>query len=39
MSTMFADIRPLMVAHGRGVAALPRRLLEERRPRFDVRPV
>ena len=33
------DIMLLMAAHGRGVAALPRWLVEEARPRFDVHPV
>lgn len=33
------DIMLLMVAHGRGVAALPRWLVEESRDRFDVAPV
>ncbi|MCB5944286.1 LysR family transcriptional regulator [Acidocella sp. KAb 2-4] len=33
------DIMLLMAAHGRGVAALPRWLVEEARPRFDVYPV
>ena len=33
------DIMLLMVAHGRGVAALPRWLVEENAPNFDVRPV
>jgi LysR family transcriptional regulator for metE and metH len=33
------DIMLLMVAHGRGVAALPRWLVEEYAPRFDVTPV
>jgi len=33
------DIMLLMVAHGRGVAALPRWLVEEYAPRFDVFPV
>ncbi len=33
------DIMLLMVAHGRGVAALPRWLAEEYAARFDIRPV
>ena len=33
------DIMLLMVAHGRGVAALPRWLVEEQSARFDVSPV
>ncbi len=33
------DIMLLMVAHGRGVAALPRWLVEEYAPRFDVHPI
>lgn len=33
------DIMLLMVAHGRGVAALPRWLVDEYSARFDVRPV
>ena len=33
------DIMLLMAAHGRGVAALPRWLVEEYGPRFDVYPV
>lgn len=33
------DIMLLMVAHGRGVAALPRWLVEESQGRFDIHPV
>ena len=33
------DIMLVMVAHGRGVAALPRWLVEEYAPRFDLCPV
>jgi len=33
------DIMLLMVAHGRGVAALPRWLVEENTANFDVRPI
>ncbi len=33
------DIMLLMVAHGRGVAALPRWLVEESQERFDIHPV
>jgi LysR family transcriptional regulator for metE and metH len=33
------DIMLLMVAHGRGVAALPRWLVEENAATFDIRPI